>query len=66
MQIELEVDSSSVSMSVKDNGAGFNLVQARSGFGLDNMLRRVEGMGGIFRIASEEGLGTDVRVTLPL
>ena len=65
VQVELEVDSDSVRMSVKDNGVGFNMVEARSGFGLDNMRRRAEEMGGRFRIASEEGAGTDVGVHLP-
>ncbi len=65
VRIELEVDSGSVRMSVKDNGAGFNMGEARAGYGLDNMRRRAEAMGGTFSMTSAEGVGTDVRVRLP-
>ena len=65
VHIELEVGSGNVRMSVKDNGVGFNMGEARAGFGLDNMRRRAEELGGTFSITSAEGAGADVRVRLP-
>ena len=66
VRVELEVGPGSVRMSVKDNGVGFSMREARAGFGLDNMRQRSEEMGGTFSITSEERAGTDVRVTLPI
>ena len=53
-------------MSVKDNGVGFNIEETGAGFGLYSMRRRAEEMGGTFSISNEEGMGINVRVTLPL
>ena len=63
--IEVEVGSGDVHMSVKDDGAGFNMGEARARYGLDNMRRRAEEMGGTFSMTSEEGEGTVIRVGLP-
>lgn len=43
-----------------------DVVEARTGFGLGNMRRRSEEMGGTCSTTSEEGMGTDIRVTLPI
>ena len=66
VRIELEVGSDSARMSVKDDGAGFNTDGPRVGFGLDGMRRRAEELGGTFTVSSAEGIGTNVRVSLPL
>ena len=60
-----ESSSKSVLASVKDNGAGFNMTEAVTGYGLGNMRRRAEEMGGAFSMTSAEGAGADVRVSLP-
>lgn len=66
VRVKLEVGSDNARMSVKDDGAGFDTVGPRVGFGLSGMRRRTEELGGTFTVTSAEGVGTDVRVSLPL
>ena len=57
---------------MSDNGDGFNVFEMdersieASGSGLKNMKNRSKMMGAGFQLDSEEGKGTNVRITLPL
>jgi signal transduction histidine kinase len=42
-------------LQIKDNGKGFNLQQNQTGFGLQGMRERVEGLGGQLTIDVESG-----------
>ena len=53
-----------VQMSVKDNGKGFEPENTEAGYGIDNMRRRAEELGGTFEVSSAEGVGTEIRVRL--
>jgi signal transduction histidine kinase len=56
-------------LTVVDDGAGFEPAAARTtpgrGFGLANMRRRAAATGGRLDIASAQGVGTRITVTLP-
>lgn len=54
--------------AVEDDGAGFDVSAKLNGdhYGLKNMQRRIEEVGGRFLIFSEDGLGTRLTVELPL
>ena len=59
-----------IELSIKDDGCGFD-VAARSndasrGLGILSMKNRVEGVGGGFRVVSEPGRGTEVKVKVRL
>ncbi|MGD0496957.1 MAG: ATP-binding protein [Bryobacteraceae bacterium] len=54
-----------LSLSVEDNGKGFDPLRQR-GLGLIGMQERVSGLGGVFRVESVSGRGTTVRISLPL
>jgi signal transduction histidine kinase len=56
-----------VEVSVTDDGAGFDPVQAanRHGMGLDLMRERVAELGGVFHLESGPGQGTTIRVLIP-
>jgi signal transduction histidine kinase len=54
-----------LSISVEDDGAGFNPVGTAEGHGLVNMRDRVESAGGALTVTSRPGLGTSVRFWLP-
>ena len=54
-----------VVMTVSDDGVGFDVRAARRGLGLLSMGERVEQLGGILRLRSECGRGTQVEVTVP-
>jgi signal transduction histidine kinase len=47
-----------VSLTVEDNGIGFDLNQAHGGLGLQNMQERMLEVGGILTIESQPGIGT--------
>ena len=53
---------------IQDNGKGIDKrsVSAATGHGLANMRNRLKYVGGIFEQTSEIGLGTSVRLVLPL
>jgi signal transduction histidine kinase len=52
-------------LELRDDGDGFKLKEQHDGFGLAGMRERVEQMGGILKISSAKGKGTNVVVTLP-
>ena len=77
-QVRVTVDLNPVdfSLSVEDNGRGFNLAANRNspsidplrlsaGNGLTNMRRRLEKIGGRCEIQSSPGLGAKIRFTVP-
>jgi NarL family two-component system sensor histidine kinase LiaS len=55
-------DQGMITLSVEDNGIGFDVPANHSGMGLTNMLERAQAIAGELSIQSEETHGT--RVTL--
>jgi signal transduction histidine kinase len=70
VKIELEFGPEGVALQIKDDGQGFtpeNSVGARDGhFGLLGMSERAKRLGGQVLITSAPGMGTVVRVAIPL
>lgn len=65
--IRLVEEAGGVSLSVDDNGTGFEpRSTAPDRRGLANMRARAESLGGRFQIRSEPGRGTAVRMSVPL
>jgi two-component system sensor histidine kinase UhpB len=54
-----------VSISVRDNGAGFDPALVRSGLGLLGMRERTAAMRGEFAVESSPGTGVTVRIRIP-
>ncbi len=54
-----------VTMSIADDGCGFDPRREYSGMGLLSMRERAEALGGELVIESEPGRGTRISVTLP-
>jgi signal transduction histidine kinase len=68
--IRLFEERDRVSVTVKDDGAGFDtgsvgLAGSEGGFGLFSIRERVKSYGGRIRIESEPGKGSEVTVVLP-
>jgi signal transduction histidine kinase len=55
-----------ISLTIVDDGAGFDRQAPQSGFGLQNMRDRVLSLGGQFEIHSQPDEGTNIRVFIPL
>lgn len=64
INIEISLDADLLSLTIADNGKGFNPDSPRSGFGLTGMHKRVSGLGGKLHIQSHPG--TTITAHLPL
>ena len=60
LSVQVDFDGSALSISVKDDGCGFDPVRAGVGNGLANMKRRLDQIGGSLLIESQPGRGTTV------
>ncbi len=71
LTVNLHIQQQRVSLTISDDGAGFDPALApkgdgRGGFGLTGMGERARLLGGQLRVISEPGEGTMVKVTVPL
>ena len=66
--ITLKDDNGRLHLQVRDDGCGFQSIEAGQslGFGLLGMRERVLGLGGTMQIESSEGQGTTVSIEFPL
>lgn len=63
---KVEITSSNLLISIKDNGVGLNCDTDRKGNGLLIMPSRLRTIGGIFTIVSNNNEGTEINIALPL
>jgi signal transduction histidine kinase len=63
--VTVQQEGSSLSLSVEDDGSGFNTKTTR-GLGMLGMEERVRQLGGQFEIRSTPGKGTELRARLPI
>jgi PAS domain S-box-containing protein len=68
VSVALRVADGKITLTIQDNGRGFNkeAARGRGGLGLIGMEERVRLEGGRLRIASRPNRGTRIRVRLPL
>ena len=66
-EVRLQADSEAISLSVSDNGVGFELTQllASDGIGVRSMKERTRMLGGTFEVVSEPMHGTQIIVSIP-
>ena len=65
IRLQLLSSQAVVTLSLEDDGEGFDPVEAKAGFGLQSMRDRAESVGGTFVINSSSQ-GTRVQVSLPI
>jgi signal transduction histidine kinase len=65
-EVCLEYGTESVTITIKDNGRGFEPGASHGGIGLSSMRERAEASGGGFTVESAPGKGTQNKVSLPL
>ena len=63
--VDLRQTSEATSLTIQDNGVGFDQANARSGLGTVTMRTRAERLGAEVTILGIPGMGTTVRVTIP-
>jgi signal transduction histidine kinase len=64
--IDLHVAHGVATLTVKDDGAGFEPTAIAKGSGLTGMIERLERLGGTVRIDSRGGAGTRVVAVVPV
>ena len=65
VRIELALDSEALSLSISDNGVGFDPEDASGGHGLKSFSERARQLGGTLDVVSVPGEGTRVTVRAP-
>jgi signal transduction histidine kinase len=66
IQLGLEVDASSIRLTINDNGIGFHQSERYSGLGLVGIRERVELLRGHFTMNSSPGSGTALSIEIPV
>jgi signal transduction histidine kinase len=59
----ITLENKNVKMIIRDNGAGFDMENAKMGNGIKNMKRRAAEIGAQFLIESAEGKGTNIELS---
>ena len=65
VEADLAYEDDVVSLTVADDGRGFDRTAPREGYGIDGMQQRVREAGGRFELITAPGDGTRLAVTLP-
>ena len=66
VRVTFLISAGALELSLWDDGRGFDPASNGDGNGLANMRRRAERLGGEFRVDSNEGRGTMVKLMAPL
>jgi len=66
VKICISVNDETLSLSLGDNGCGFDPEEPRDGWGVDSMGKRAEELGGGMDLQTEPGKGTTVILEVPL
>lgn len=64
IKVQLMVDSGVISLTVQDNGAGFDPKTVKSGSGLENIRTRVSAYNGKINIYSAPNKGTEISIEI--
>jgi signal transduction histidine kinase len=64
-EILLSRHNGHISLVIRDDGVGFDVLTKRSANGLKNMIQRAELMKGSLQITSSPGQGTEIRLSVP-
>nr|WP_308428666.1 ATP-binding protein [Echinicola pacifica] len=64
--ILLREENNTLTLILKDDGKGFHVAEDHSGMGLHNLKSRIETIGGTLNISSIIGIGTEIKLLLPI
>ena len=64
VSIQVQPNENGIAIDISDNGKGFDLETIDLGNGIVNMQKRIEEIGGVFKIHSELDKGTQITISL--
>lgn len=62
--VQVQPNAKGIIIEILDNGKGFDLDTTDLGNGVVNMQKRIEEIGGVFKIQSEITKGTQITISL--
>ncbi|NJR50623.1 MAG: response regulator [Leptolyngbyaceae cyanobacterium CSU_1_3] len=65
VEIQIQTTDAGLSLTLRDNGRGFQSAQPVAGYGLQGMQERAEAMGGQLEIVSQPGAGCQINAHFP-
>lgn len=66
VNLSFSVQNNSLTVSLIDDGIGFNIKKQNKGIGIKNMKSRIKQLKGVFRIQSDIEGGTAIHFTIPI
>jgi signal transduction histidine kinase len=66
VQVRVVVERARLSLTVADDGVGFDATASHTGYGLRSLAHRAEQLGGTLRIHAAPASGTTITLTVPL
>lgn len=64
VSVQVKPNENGITIDISDNGKGFDLDTIDLGNGIVNMQKRIEEIGGVFKIQSEIAKGTQITISL--
>ena len=64
VSVQVKPNENGITIDISDNGKGFDLDTIDLGNGIVNMQKRIEEIGGVFKIKSELDKGTQITISL--
>jgi PAS domain S-box-containing protein len=64
--IQVSKSAEDITMTIKDDGKGFDIAATKKGIGLNNIRKRVEILWGHYNLKTEPGKGCEINVRIPL
>ncbi|MCK6609316.1 MAG: ATP-binding protein, partial [Flavobacterium sp.] len=64
VSVQVKPNVNGITIEISDNGKGFDLDTIDLGNGIVNMQKRIEEIGGVFKIQSELNKGTQITISL--
>lgn len=64
--ISLDIEADVLSLTIRDNGKGYEPISTPEGVGLRHIRERTASAGGIFSVRTAPGEGTEIRICMPV
>lgn len=62
--IDIVRQENNINITIRDDGSGFDMENVMLGNGISNMRKRISDIGGLFKIQSIPGKGTEINIVL--